>query len=63
MPKLFDEFDLDLQKVDGEIKVHNSDDTTLGSTCMSGGSISTMTLGWECITVLICPSNECSEGC
>ena len=38
MPKLFDEFDLDLQKVDGEIKVYSSDDTTLGSECMGGGS-------------------------
>lgn len=64
MPKLFDEFDLDLQKVDEGIKVYSSDDTTLGSECMSGGSsISTQTLGWECITVLICPSNECSKGC
>lgn len=48
MPKLFDEFDLDLQKVDEGIKLYSNDGTTLGSDCASGGSslcpISTWTL-------------------
>lgn len=65
MPKLFDEFDLDLRKITKEIQLYGSDGTTQGSDCMcgggpGGGSIMT-TLGWDCISKLICPSDECQE--
>ena len=65
MPKLFDEFDLDLKKIKKDIELYNGDDMTRGSDCMcgggpGGGSIMT-TLDWGCISVLFCSLDDCKK--
>ena len=62
MPKLFDEFDLDLKKIKNGIGLYNSDGMTLATDCVGSGSGSGSN-AWDTITCLMTCGGTCVSDC